>query len=221
MNNIISIVVALEKEAQPLVSKIDKKVESTLSGKKIFCGTIEGKNVCLIVSGIGKVSAAIATQAVIAKFNPSAIINFGTVGGVKNDVSAKKYYAIDKCCQYDFDLSDLDDVPIGYIQDYNCVFFNVNSNAIDFLEKRSLATSDRFTCKQRDVDTVLSLDCSVCDMEGAAIAQTCLSNNLPLYIIKGVTDVCGSGTNANQFNENLKAVSSGFTDVIIKLIKTL
>lgn len=221
MDNIISIVVALEKEAQPLISKMDKKTETVLAGKKVFYGTIEDKDIRLIVSGIGKVSAAIATQAVINEFNPAAIINFGTVGGVKNDVSAKNYYAIDKCCQYDFDVSDLDDVSIGYIQDYNCVFFNVNSNSIDFLEKRSLATSDRFTCKQQDVDTVLSLGCSVCDMEGAAVAQTCLSNNIPLYIIKGVTDVCGSGTNAEQFSENLKAVSSGFPDVIIKLIKTL
>lgn len=221
MDNIISIVVALEKEAQPLISKMDKKTETVLAGKKVFCGTIEDKDIRLIVSGIGKVSAAIATQAVINEFNPTAIINFGTVGGVKNDVSAKNYYAIDKCCQYDFDVSDLDDVSIGYIQDYNCVFFNVNSNSIDFLEKRSLATSDRFTCKRQDVDTVLSLGCSVCDMEGAAVAQTCLSNSIPLYIIKGVTDVCGSGTNAEQFSENLKAVSSGFPDVIIKLIKTL
>jgi nucleoside phosphorylase len=58
-------------------------------------------------------------------------------------------------------------------------------------------------------------------MEGGAIAQVCVSNNTPLYMIKGVTDVYGSRTAQEQFYENLKQVSAGFPNVVISAIKAL
>ena len=58
------------------------------------------------------------TQAIIDKYSPSTIINFGSAGGFDGKTQALEYYNVDKCCQYDFDLSELDPVPIGYIQDY-------------------------------------------------------------------------------------------------------
>lgn len=215
----IGIIVALSKEAARFIEKTRLTEKTKLANKKIYSGVFGENEIILAISGIGKVSAALCAQAIIDKYSPDVLINFGTVGGFGDKVSAKNYYAVDKCCQYDFDLSDLDDVPVGYIQDYDSVFFDVKT--CDFLEKRSLATSDKFTCKDKDVKTVNNLGCSLCDMEGAAIAQVCASNDTPLYIVKGVTDVFGSGTNAEQFNENLKAVSDGFPDVIIKLLKTL
>lgn len=215
----VAIIVALEKEAKNFIEKNNLTKTASVASKIVYIGVIGGHNVILAVSGIGKVSAALCAQAIIDKYFPDVLINFGTVGGFGNEVSAKKYYAVDKCCQYDFDLSDLDDVSVGYIQDYDTAFFNAKT--CDFLEKRSLATSDKFTCKESDVNVVRSLGCSLCDMEGAAIAQVCASNDVPLHIVKGVTDVFGSGTNAEQFNENLKAVSDGFSDVIIKLLNSL
>ena len=217
----IAIVAAMRKEVQPLLDKINAESCGFIAGKLFFRATVGGKTAVIVVSGIGKVSAALATQAVIDKFAPDTVINFGTVGGFGDSVSAKKYYAVEKCCQYDFDLSALDDVSVGYNQDYDAVFFPAETNAADFLEKRVLATSDRFTCKPQDVTTVNSLGCSLCDMEGAAIAQVCLSNKTPLYMIKGVTDVYGSKSNAQQFAENLKAVSDGFPDTVLRLISNL
>lgn len=220
MKKVICIVVALKKEAEKFIEKANLKENGYLAGKKIFYGNINGCDIVLALSGIGKVSASLTTQALIDKYQPQAIINFGSVGGIGN-VSTKRYYVVDKCCQYDFDLSDLDNVSVGYIQDYDRVFFNTKTDNIDFLEKVALATSDRFTCKQHDIDTIKKLGCSIFDMEGCAIAQVCTSNDIPLYIVKGVTDIYGSGANSEQFLENLKAVGDGFADVIPKLIEKI
>lgn len=220
-NNVIGLVVALQKEALPFLSEINAIDAGSIANKKIYVGKVADKTIYLIISGIGKVSAALSTQILIDKYNPDVIINFGTVGGIDKGVVAKKYYAVEKCCQYDFDLSDLDDVSVGYIQDYDTVYFPVSTDKLENLDKVSLATSDRFTCKENDVNTVKQLQCSLCDMEGSAVAQVCVSNNTPVYIVKGVTDVFGSGANAEQFNENLKAVSSGFPHVIIDFLKRL
>ena len=58
-------------------------------------------------------------------------------------------------------------------------------------------------------------------MEGGAIGQVCTQNNIPLYMIKGVSDVVGKGTAEEQFIKNLNAVSDGFSEVIKNIINQI
>ena len=154
----------------------------------------------------------------IDNFSPEYVLNFGTAGGVEPSVKALEYYVINKCCQFDFDLRDLDGVPLGYIQDYEANFFP--SNTVNFsvkFEQKVLATADRFTESKIDTKDIIDLGCNVRDMEGGAIAQVCYTNNVPLLMIKGITDVVGNGLTAEQFVSNLNTVSSGFGQVIKKI----
>ena len=56
-------------------------------------------------------------------------------------------------------------------------------------------------------------------MEGGAVAEVCLANNIPLYSIKGITDTYDNP--AKQFYENLVAVCKGFPSVIEKALKNI
>ncbi len=217
----IGIVVALKSETNSLLDKFNNKKEIMLADKPAFLGEISGHKVILAISGIGKVSAALTTQIIIDKYSPDFILNFGTCGGMNNSVKIRNYYAIEKCIQYDFDLTKLEDVPLGYIQEYNTNFFLANTTGLDSFEKRNLATADKFTSNPNDVKTINDLGCSVCDMEGTAIAQVCTSNNIPLVMIKGISDVHGSGTHAEQFFKNLKAVGQGFANTIENVISSV
>lgn len=217
----IGIVVALKKEAEKFLLTADNVKQIKLADKDAFLGKVDDIEFILIISGIGKVSSALSTQLLIDKYSPTSILNFGTTGGMNQSVQALNYYLVDKCCQYDFDLTELDDVPLGYIQDYDTVFFNTKTDKVDFLPIRSLASADKFTNKDTDIKTINDLGCSLCDMEGAAIAQVCTSNNLPLYIVKGISDVSGSGTAPEQFMKNLQTVGENFPNVIIKVIKSI
>lgn len=213
----IGFIIALSSEAQTLLEVMEEQKQLNINDKIAYEGKIDGKNVIIAISGIGKVNAALTTQLIIDKYSPDFIINYGTCGGVNSSVKILNYYLIEKCCQYDFDLSELDNVPVGYIQDYDTVFFKNYTIGID-LQKQTLASADRFTCHKSDVDTINSMGCSLCDMEGGAIAQVCTSNKIPLIIIKGITDIFGNGTTSEQFYNNLKAVAKGFPSVIIKTI---
>ncbi len=212
----IGIIVALKKEANGLIDSLTEKSEFCLSGKQFYRGKFLGHEVIIALSGIGKVSAALSAQTLIDKFSPKYILNFGSVGGIKGEVEVLKYYAIEKCCQYDFDLSSLDNVKVGYMQDYDTIYFYPQTDCLDFLKPANLSTSDRFTEKPSDIETVKSLDCNLFDMEGAAIAQVCKSNDIPLYMIKGVTDTYGSGADINTFYQNLDKVCKGFDAVLQK-----
>lgn len=217
----IGIVVALYSEVKYLLEKVESLFEFKLADKRAFSCKINGKEVIIAISGIGKVSAGLTTQLIIDRYNPEFIINFGSCGGMNNSVKILNYYTIDKCCQFDFDLTDLENVPLGYIQEYDTVFFPTKVNGLEFLPNTSLATADRFICKDSDIKSINDLGCSVGDMEGGAIAQVCTSNDVPLYIIKGITDIVNNGTAQNQFFENLQTVTKGFPDIIFKAIKQI
>jgi adenosylhomocysteine nucleosidase len=217
----IGIIVALNNEANPVIEKISNANTSVFCGKKIVKGQLNGKDVVLIVCGIGKVNSAFCTQILIDKYSVDKIVNFGTVGGLSEHVSVGEYYLIEKCCQYDFDLSDLDDVSVGYIQDYDTVNFTPSKPKIDFLAYKNLATSDKFTCKDSDIETVKLLNCHVFDMEGGAIAEVCTANQIPFYLLKGVVDVHGSVTHKEQFISNLDKICKNFSIVIPELISNI
>ena len=215
----VGIVVALYKEAKNLIESVGAVEKKAKNGKKTFFGTIENKNFVLIISGIGKVNAALSTQYLLDNFPIEYIINFGSVGGIADKTEICGYYAVDKCCQYDFDLSALDNVPVGYIQDYDTVYFYPKTDKLAFLPTVGLASSDRFTEKLADVNTISDLKCNIFDMEGGAIAQVCRANCTDFYIFKGVTDVHGSGNDVNTFYENLNRVCAGFYDILVKFFQ--
>lgn len=215
----IGIVVALYSEAKGIIEKTSAVEKTAKNGKKVYFGSIENNNFVLILSGIGKVNAAFSTQYLIDNYPVEYIVNFGSVGAIAYKAEILNYYAVDKCCQYDFDLSALDNVSIGYIQDYDRVYFTPETDKLSFLSATSLASSDRFTEKETDIKTVSDLNCTLFDMEGGAIAQVCTANGIPYYIFKGVTDVHGSGNDQNTFYKNLNKVCEGFYDIFIKAFK--
>lgn len=215
----ICFIVALEREARFVIDEIQGLKKRFLCGKPVYEGKLYGKNVALAISGIGKVSAALTCQAAIDEYKPEAIINFGTAGGADGTVTPREYYAVKNCCQFDFDLRDVDGVPLGYIQEYDRVFFEGNTyKTKSVLPQKNLASADRFTEGEADNNTVLSLGCSLRDMEGGAIAQVCASCGVPLLIVKGVSDVAGSGSTAEQYRENLTAVAKGFPAIIKSIL---
>ncbi len=217
----LGIVVALKREAESFISKLENLKEFKILDKPAYSGFANGEEVVLIISGIGKVSASLSTQVIIDKYSPDCIINFGTAGGMNSSVSILNYYAVEKCCQFDFDLRQLDGVPLGYIQEYNTAYFKANTDKLSFLQTSCLATADRFTDDMVDIDSINEISCSLRDMEGGAIAQVCTSNNIPLYMIKGVTDVYGLRSSQEQFYENLTKVSNGFADIVLTAIDNI
>lgn len=214
----IAFVVALKNEAKYLINDLDKKIETKLLDKPCYLGKINNQNVVIAISGIGKVSAALTTQKLIDEYKPKVIINFGSAGGVSSDIEIGTYYQIDSCCQPDFDVTEIDDVDVGYIQEYDRVYFDTNNIKLPFLNKKRLATTDKFCSKQEFINLLIKMGCNIRDMEGSAIAQVCTSNQQPLIIIKGITDVYGSGNDGEQFVKNLDKICKGFPELIKNVI---
>ncbi len=215
----ICFVVALKKEAQFFLKDVKNLKSFFVADKPAYSFNFLGKDCVLALSGIGKVSAGLTTQLLIDKYSPELIVNFGSAGGMTNDLNVLDYCIIDEACQYDFDVSTLDDVPIGYIQEYDTVFFPTAMVNGTSLTTKKVASGDRFNNDVNDINQIIKMGASIRDMEGGAVAQVCKSNNQPLVMIKGITDVYGKASAEMQYFENLEIVCKGFTQVLTEVIE--
>ena len=71
----IGIIGAMELEVQLLREKLQDRKDTELFGFTFHEGRIGSHQVVVLLSGIGKVSAAVATALLINQFKPELIIN--------------------------------------------------------------------------------------------------------------------------------------------------
>ena len=77
----IGIICAMDKELESFKCSLSSQIVYDIMGYKFFTGNINEKEVVLVKSGIGKVSAGIVTLLMIEHFKPTLIINSGIAGG--------------------------------------------------------------------------------------------------------------------------------------------
>jgi nucleoside phosphorylase len=70
-------------------------------------------------------------------------------------------------------------------------------------EIKNLGTSDRFNDSIDDYNLLTKeLNADIRDMEGTAIVQVAYSAQLPVYSLKAISDVAGSGSTTEQYLTN-------------------
>ena len=221
----IGYIVAMEKEAKELLKIMDVQKEQVVAGKKFYIGELFDKASIIGIAGIGKVNAAFTTQLLIDKFAPKCIINFGVAGGKENSgLNMGDFVLLKQICQYDFDLSEIDDVSIGYMQDYDTVYYKT---AFELYTGNKFAlctgaSGDRFTNNPYFLNIIKELGAQVVDMESGAIAQVCVANNVHLIAVKLISDVDGKeGSIFDQYEGNVVTLSAQFPLVLKEVVTNM
>ena len=100
----ILLVAAMPKEVQellPLFSEPPKKEVSPLGFEGWQGTTHKGQSLLLLTTGIGKVSAAVATAEAIRLFAPSLILNVGVSGTLSTSVERGDIVVANWVCYHD------------------------------------------------------------------------------------------------------------------------
>ena len=193
----------MKSEAEPVLDNMKIESEREAYDREIYFGEMCGEKCALIVSGVGKVNAAAATQFAIDRLNADKIINVGVAGGVNSGTEIGEIYSILDCVQYDFDLVAINDTEIGTLNEYDTPFLPLD--VAGNYPKRRLATGDRFNDNYEDYELLTEdLLADIRDMEGGAIAHVCRHADIPCYIFKAISDVAMLGSTGEQFAQNLK-----------------
>lgn len=155
-----------------------------------------------VITGVGKVKAAIATTDAIIMHDPRLVINFGTAGCL--DPSIKPgLYPVSVIRQRDMDVRGLG-VPLG-----TTPFTGESDLAVGTMydEGLILSTGDNFVESQPELKSQLV------DMEAYAIAMACRENNVPLNVYKYISDYADEEANTD-WKENCAKGAELFLKVI-------
>lgn len=195
----IGIIAAMPVEAELLLSRFAECEQERCGDIVFFSGTLKNSFVCLAVSGVGKVNAAMCAQAMIDRYRVGVVFNCGVAGGLAGAVSRGGVVIADGLVQYDVDTTALGD-PKGLVSTVNVVTFPVNelisarcaarAEQLGYPAKRGVvASGDRFLNDGRKVREIAAdFGAKAFEMEAAAIAQVCLRNRVEFVAVKAISD---------------------------------
>ncbi|MGN6876677.1 5'-methylthioadenosine/S-adenosylhomocysteine nucleosidase, partial [Neisseria sp. P0021.S007] len=106
----VAVIGAMEQEIELLRAAMDH-VKSVSFGKfTAYEGEMAGKHMVLVLSGIGKVNAAVSTAWVIHQFTPDCVINTGSAGGVGKGLKVGDVVVGTEIAHHDVDVT-----AFGYV----------------------------------------------------------------------------------------------------------
>lgn len=133
----------------------------------------------LLITGIGKVAAAVAVTAALAGRPPGTpapvVVNIGTTGALRPHLSGT--FVVGRVLNHDFDVESLARLGLHVPA---ALTLAGDDDAV-------LATGDCFVSDPEQARQ-LALDAALVDMEGYAIAAACAAVGAPCLLVKHVSD---------------------------------
>lgn len=228
MNKIqkIGMVVAMNKEVMPIIGMFsDEVAEEKVCGYLVKTYKAAYKLLYVIESGVGEIYASGATALLIGKYEVDAVLNFGVCGALTDSDEICSVVVVDGVVHYDFDLSQIDDVPTGVYPNHSGPVIKIDAfkgfieQLLPNLKTVVCASADKFV-SDNNVKRRLNEDfrAEVCDMECAGIALVCENASVPLLVIKAVSDGKGG---ANDYLTNVKRAANVYLDIVKSIIENL
>ncbi len=227
----IGIIVAMQEELEEIKEYVEDINEKEIRHITFIEGKVEEKNVVLVQCGIGKVNAAMVTQALIDSYNIEYIVNIGVAGALNPMLNIGDVVIADKLIQHDFDITAFGHSK-GYITGVGD-FIQTDENLKNKLEKLNhnnkdndykiklgiIASGDIFCTDIEMKNKIYSkFDADCVEMEGAAIAQVCYLNEIPFVVMRSISD-SPNGKNAITFDKFLKIASKRIANLLVEFIK--
>lgn len=225
----IGIIGAMKIEVEAIQAIMEDKEEQIISGVLFVSGTLYGKKIVVAECGIGKVFAAICTEAMILSYKPDVIINTGVAGGLATDLKIGDIAIAESVVQHDMDTSPLGD-PIGYLSGINIVNIpcdkKVNALLTDVVESLNINTvtgvivsGDQFiNGAEKKKMLVESFRAVSCEMEGASIGHVCYVNKVPFGVVRSISDGADDDSHMD-YPEFCRMAAKNSTEVIKVFVK--
>lgn len=227
----IGIIGAMSVETEALKKKLANARTELYSGMEFVSGELEGKRVTVAQCGVGKVFAAICAQTMILKFGVKYLINTGVGGALSKELDILDVAIADGVVQHDMDTSPLGD-PVGLISGINKVILptsdKLSALAAEVAERQGvhcvrgvIASGDQFISDAEKKQFIFDTFGAVCcEMEGAAIGQTCFVNGVEALIVRSISD-SASGMAKMEYPEMVKRAAAQSQRLIEEIIREL
>lgn len=228
----IGIIGAMEQEVAILKSAMTNLSAQSKAGANYFSGQIDGVDIVLVQSGIGKVSAAIGTSLLIDNYQPDVIINTGSAGGFASSLTMGDVVISSEVRHHDadvtafgYEIGQMAGQPAAFLADDKLITVaeqavkqTENSHAV----KGLICTGDVFVCTPDKQDYIRQHfpNAVAVEMEASAIAQTCHQFNVPFVVVRAISDVADKES-PMSFDEFLPLAAQSSSDMVLKMISLL
>jgi adenosylhomocysteine nucleosidase len=209
---------AYGEEITLLLQKVEGKKETVIAGLRFTEGTLYGRKVVVVLTGIGKVNAAITTTLAIEHFHPAELLFSGIAGGVDPALSPGDLVIGKKLAYHDYgtltDSIKLDPTRNPATTQNNPLYFPCNDTLIGIAQRVSrtlplespiegrpaphvvsgtIVTGDVFISSRQATRRLWqNMNAEATDMEGAAVAQTCWQQGVPFIVVRCLSDAADS-----------------------------
>lgn len=197
----IGIIGAMEEEVEALREKISGAQKLQKASMDFYSGEMNGMEVVIVRSGIGKVNAGICTQILADVFQVDAVINTGIAGSLKAEIDIGDIVISSDALQHDMDATGFGYEP-GVIPRMETSCFQADPKLMDAAKAACqeavpeikaftgrIVSGDQFVSDRKVKDRISSQFGGMCtEMEGAAIAQAAYLNHIPFVIIRAISD---------------------------------
>lgn len=229
----IGIIGAMEQEVAKIKEKMQDVTITSRARMDFYEGTLEGKKVVVVRSGIGKVNAGMCTQILADIFGVEAVINTGIAGSLNNDVNIG-----DIVLSTDVLHHDMDAIGFGYkkgqipqMDEFSFpadeklrklaakVCKEVNSE-ISVFEGR-ICSGDQFISDKSVKDAIISeFGGFAVEMEGAAIGQAAYLNHIPFLVVRAISDKADGSAHMDYAEFEMAAIEHS-VKLTVRMIQEL
>ena len=236
----IGIIGAMEGELS-LLCKTMGKFDTRKTGVfEFYTGKIEGKDVTILLCGIGKVNAAVGCALLIQQFKPGCVINTGSAGGIKPDLKVGDAIISTGLVYHDVDVTGFNYAP-GQLPGGLPQIFPVGENliklaedAVDELKREKtlpgsfnhcrglIGSGDVFLHKPESIANVRRIfpDVAAVEMEGAAIAHCCHLFSVPALVIRALSDIAGTESPVS-FDKFLEIAATHSAHIVMRIVRNM
>ncbi|NQZ80875.1 MAG: 5'-methylthioadenosine/S-adenosylhomocysteine nucleosidase [Colwellia sp.] len=226
------IIGAMEPEVAILKNKLVNSQVTEHAGYTFYQGELDGSDVVIVQSGIGKVAAALATAILIDKFQPDYVVNTGSAGGFEQSLkvgdivisSEVRYHDVDVTA-FGYEIGQLPANPAAYIPHPDLVA--AAQTGISTLDNINtlvglITTGDTFMTADADIAKARANfpTMAAVEMEGAAIAHTCHQFKVPFVVIRSMSDIAGKES-PTSFEAYLETASVNSSQLVINMLNAL
>jgi adenosylhomocysteine nucleosidase len=228
----IAIIGAMEEEVALLRENIKNPQTETIAGCEYTSGTMKGKEVILLRSGIGKVNAAMSTAVLLQHFKPDAIINTGSAGGFDPSLNVGDVVISTEVRHHDVDVTafgyeygQVPQLPAAFTADEKLMTAAVesvrelgDSQVVSGL----IATGDSFMNDPARVEAIRDkfTGLQAVEMEAAAIAQVAHQFNVPFVIIRSLSDIAGKESDVS-FEQYLEKAAQHSAKMVMNIVESV
>ncbi|WP_121611636.1 5'-methylthioadenosine/S-adenosylhomocysteine nucleosidase [Mesobacillus foraminis] len=228
----IAIIGAMEEEVTLLRNKIENGEQQTVAGFEFITGILEGTEVVLLRSGIGKVNAAMSTTVLLERFSPDYIINTGSAGGLNPELSVGDVVISSEVRHHDVDVTafgyeygQVPQLPPAFEADAKLIQIAEDSaGEIEGIQtvKGLITTGDSFMSDPDRVEFIKTKfnNLQAVEMEAAAIAQVAYQFGIPFVIIRSLSDIAGKESNVS-FDQFLETAAINSATLVMKITGSL